>query len=80
MKQVEEQTKTFKLPRVYFGRDTLTKKWELWIVGIDDTLMGNGVIFNDIETLEEVLKIVNMIPEKYEKYYGKDKCADSTVV
>jgi hypothetical protein len=52
---------------VYFGRNVETHTWELWIVEWD----GKSAIFQDLNSLEDVMNIVNMIPEKYPKYTTK---------
>jgi hypothetical protein len=55
-------------PRIYFGRDTKTKKWELWLVGLEGTM--NGTTFNDLNSYDDVKKILKMAEEKYPNYLG----------
>ena len=55
-------------PRVYFGRDVKTKKWELWLVGLEGTM--NGTTFNNLDSYNDVKNILVMAEEKYPKYLG----------
>ena len=62
-----EYSKEYKYPRVYFGRNITTHTWDLWIVEWN----GESVIFQDLKSLDEVINLVNQIPEKYPKYVTK---------